>query len=113
MSNQENVLTKAYELLLYAIPQLEKFPRSQKFLVADRIETKILDVLDLLIEAYYGKKEQKERVLDTVNLQLEKLRFLIRLSHDMQFFSNQKYGQLSERINEIGRMVGGWRKHLA
>lgn len=33
MSTGENILTKTYDLLLYAIPQLNKFPRSHKFLI--------------------------------------------------------------------------------
>ena len=34
MANQENVLTLTYDLLLYLVPILEKFPRSQKFLAS-------------------------------------------------------------------------------
>lgn len=34
-----NALTNLYDLILWIIPVLEKFPKSQKFLIADRIET--------------------------------------------------------------------------
>jgi hypothetical protein len=112
MAEKEDLLTKTYDLLLYIIPQLAKFPRDQKFLLADRIEVHILDILEDLIEAYYSEKVQKLPILKGVNLKLEKLRFLIRLSHDMQFFSHKRYGIISEKINEIGRMVGGWIKKL-
>ena len=50
MPKEVDVITKLYDFLLWIIPKLEKFPRSQKFLIADRIETVLLDVLDLLIE---------------------------------------------------------------
>ncbi|MBW2647803.1 MAG: hypothetical protein JRE23_16860 [Deltaproteobacteria bacterium] len=55
MPKEVNAITKLYDFLLWIIPKLEKFPRSQKFLIADRIETALLDVLDLLIEAAYSK----------------------------------------------------------
>lgn len=40
------------------VPKLEKFPRSQKFLLADRIENLMLDILDLLIDAAYSRKKE-------------------------------------------------------
>jgi hypothetical protein len=38
--NKDNIkiLNKNYDLLLYLIPILKKFPRDQKFLLSDRIE---------------------------------------------------------------------------
>jgi len=47
-----NALTKIYDLLLWIIPILEKFPRSQKFLLADRIETGFLDIQDLIVNPF-------------------------------------------------------------
>lgn len=84
MAEKENVITLTYDLLKYIIPQLAKYPRTQKFLLADRIQLNIMDILDLLIEAYYSKsKEYKKNNLLKVNLLLEKLRYLVRLSHDL------------------------------
>lgn len=39
-------LEKAYGFLAWLIPTLEKFPRSQRFLLGDRIESAALDVLE-------------------------------------------------------------------
>jgi len=44
MAESDNILTKLQDLLLYLIPQLNKFPRDQKFVLGDRIENKLLDV---------------------------------------------------------------------
>ena len=43
MGNSDNVLTKLHDLLLYLVPQLSKFPRDQKSLLADRIEVHVVD----------------------------------------------------------------------
>ena len=72
MPKEEDAITKLYDFLLWIIPKLEKFPRSQKFLIADRIETALLDILDLL----------KATPLRSANLKLEQVRYLIRLSKD-------------------------------
>ena len=40
MAESDNVLTKSHDLLVYLVPQLNRFPRDQKFVLGDRIETK-------------------------------------------------------------------------
>ena len=41
MAESDNILTKLQDLLVYLIPQLNKFPRDQKFVLGDRIENKL------------------------------------------------------------------------
>ena len=42
-----------YRFLLWLVPAVEKFPRSQKFLLGDRLRNTALDVLEPLVEATY------------------------------------------------------------
>jgi hypothetical protein len=44
-----------YQFLLGLLPTVEKFPRSHKSMVGDRIEITALDVLETLIEATYAR----------------------------------------------------------
>ena len=39
MAESDNILSKLQDLLVYLIPQPNKFPRDQKFVPGDRIET--------------------------------------------------------------------------
>ena len=110
MSEKENIITKTYDLLLYLIPQLAKFPRDQKFILADRIETLLLDFLEDIIQAYYSK--EKIPFLEKGNIHLERIRILIRLSHDLKIINHSRYELISVQINELGKMVGGWRKAI-
>ena len=48
-------LTLTYDLLKWSIPAIKKFPRDQRFMLGDRIENHILDVLELLISARYSR----------------------------------------------------------
>ena len=43
MASAENILTLTYDFLLYLIPELSKYPRDQKFLLGDRIQTLALE----------------------------------------------------------------------
>ena len=51
-------LEAMYRFLLWLVPTVEKFPRSQKFLLGDRIQATALDVLERLIEAIYTRGRQ-------------------------------------------------------
>ena len=99
---------KLYDVILWLMGRVEKFPRSQKFTLGDRIITLCLDTLDILIEATYTR--QRVPLLQKANVQLEKLRFLIRLCHDYKLFSSKQYAYISSEINEVGKLVGGWIK---
>jgi|TARA_B100000315_G_scaffold223309_1_gene227993 hypothetical protein len=99
---------KTYQFLLWLIPTVEKFPRSQKFLLGDRIQTIALDILERLIEATYTRS--RARMLNQANLGIEKLRFLFRLSTDLRYLDRRRYEHAARSLDEIGRLIGGWRK---
>ncbi len=112
MAEKENVITHTYDLLKYLVPQLSKYPRSQKFLLADRIQSLLMDLLEELIEAYYSNKEDKKRLLRKVNIKIERLRYHIRLSKDLKCIDLRRYEFIQNKINEIGKEVGGWLKSI-
>lgn len=102
------VLEKMYRFQLWLIPALERFPRSQRFLLGDRMQTLAHDVLDGLIEATYSREPLA--ILNTTNLRLEKLRFMLRLARDLNHLDLRRYEYAAESLLEIGRLIGGWRK---
>lgn len=110
--DKDTVIDKTYRLLLYSIPMLEKFPRSQKFLLGDRIETYLLNLLELYIKAYYSKKPLKTELLAQANLKIETLRFLARLCHDLKLLSVKQYETFCKQLYEIGTGTGAWLKAL-
>lgn len=103
-------LEKTYKFLLWLIPAVEKFPRSQKFLLGDRMQTLALDVQEALIEATYSKNPAPH--LLACNMRLEKLRFLFRLAMDLRYLDLGRYEFAARAIDEVGRLVGGWLQAL-
>ena len=104
-----HALTRLYDLLLWIIHVLNKYPKTQKFLLADRIETVLLDIKDLLIQAAYSK--QKTTFLYQANIKIEQVRYLIRLSKDLRYLGIKQYEYAAGKVNEIGREIGGWLKY--
>ena len=87
---------------------VDKFPRSQKFLLGDRIQSTALEVLERLVEATYTR--ERARLLAEANVGLEKLRFLFRLATDLRHLDLGGYEHAARALNEVGRMVGGWKR---
>jgi hypothetical protein len=109
MTKEVNAITKLYDFILWMIPKIDKFPRNQKFLIGDRLETLVLDTLETLIEAAYTKN--KGHLLRQANLQLEKMRYLVRLSKDLKLITNKDYEYCARAINDVGISVGAWLKY--
>jgi hypothetical protein len=101
-------LEAAYRFQLWLIPTVEKFPRSQKFLLGDRIQATALDVLERLIEATYTKARADKLI--AANLGIEKLRILFRLASELRHLDLRRYEHAARSLDEIGRLIGGWRK---
>ncbi|MGA2135292.1 MAG: diversity-generating retroelement protein Avd [Bryobacteraceae bacterium] len=102
------VVQKAYEFSVWLIRKVETFPRSYRFSVGDRLVHGALDLLLRLVDAAYSR--EKARILAEVNGMLNRMRFLLRLAKDLKLMNVDSYGHAAEGVEEIGRMVGGWRK---
>ncbi len=110
---KDTIIAKVYELLKIGLPFIARLPRNHKFTYGDRVQNMLSDLLELMIEAYYAPANQKRPILNKINILLEKLRYFFRLGYDLGLFDSIKYKDFAERINEIGRMCGGWLKSLS
>ena len=105
------VVGKAYDFVLWLLPKVETFPRSHRFTIGERLSAQGLDVLVILTEAAYSSA--KDELLTHANRKVNSTRLLLRLAKDLKLLSLDAYAFAAERLDEIGRMVGGWRKAAA
>ncbi|MEQ1744238.1 MAG: diversity-generating retroelement protein Avd [Saprospiraceae bacterium] len=108
----DTILLKSYDLLKSAVPMINRLPRNQKFTFGDRLQNHLSDLLEALIEALFSPPAEKRPILQAVNLRLEKIRFLFRLGHDLGLYDTATWMAFAQRVDEIGRMTGGWLKSL-
>jgi len=103
-------LEKAVLYLTWLVPVLEKFPRSQKFLLGDRLQTLALRVVEELVEAAYTKSPSA--ILKRINIGLEQQRVLIRVAYNLRHLDVKRYEFAVRKLDDIGISVGGWLKRL-
>ena len=109
---QSPIFIKTYDFLLWLIPLTLKFPKSQRFLLAERLGKMALDFYDLILEAVMEPERQAE-LLDAADRLLTKIRLYVRLSHDLRCSSPGQYQHAARQMDEIGRLIGGWKRKRA
>lgn len=92
----------------WASPTIEKFPRSYKFTLGERMVAISLDTLEHLIVATYDR--DRAGPLQTANLGVEKLRHLFRIAFSLKCLDERRYEHAARQLDEIGRLIGGWKK---
>ncbi len=100
------IYQKTYDFMLWLHPVVNKFPKAQRFVLGQRIENAILDLIHHMIVA--NSVRDKTVALQQASVGLDELRILIRLAKDLRFVSIRQYELAAERMNEIGRLLYGW-----
>ena len=88
------------------------FPKKSRYTIGAKIDSLFLDTIELLFIASYLGKEQKYPLLQKANGKLDLLKFFLQITWELKVLDTKKYTELSKSLDEIGRMLGGWRKGL-
>lgn len=111
-TNRPPVYTVLVDLTGWTLDRTASLPKSQRFTFGERVDRLTLDCLELTLEAIYASPDKKAASLRRVNLNLEKLRVFWRLICDRRWISQQQLFFVSQKLDEVGRMIGGWLKSL-
>lgn len=97
-------------MILYGNQALMHFPRSERYALAADIKKSMYALLRLCVAA--NKRYFKKTTLQEIDVELETLRTLLRLSADPQtrYLPLRKYEHWSKLLGEIGCLLGGWIK---
>lgn len=106
-----SVVQKVYDFELYIYDILEKFPRSERYAMITRLKNTLRELIRRLIKA--GESDKKKGHLYDADCELKFLKYEFRLAKDLRYISLNRYKIISEKLNEVGSMLGGWIKNLA
>jgi len=103
-----SVIQRTYDLIRWYVPIIDRLPRMHKFTLGDKTINGLYNLLEDLIKAKYNSKKLEK--LESVNTQLDILRYQTRLLLDFDLMSMKRYEHASQLINEIGVEIGSWIK---
>ena len=99
------IFQKIYDFILWLFPVVNKFPKSQRFVLGQQIENIALEILKNVIQA--NSERGKAPLLKQASVNLDLLRIMIRLAKDLHFIGVKQYGFSADKVNEIGKLLGG------
>ena len=106
MAQELKVIQDFYDFTLWLIGHTEKFPRHHRYSLGVAMESRLQRILELLLRAKFSR--QKASFLNDANIELEVLRFQVRLSKDLKALPARSHGHAAERMQGIGAQIGGW-----
>jgi hypothetical protein len=110
LSRETPLFAKTYDLLVYLLPASEKFPRSWRVVLGRRLQEVGLGFLDLLLTARKCSTAERPALLRQADVELDRLRYTVRLCHEIGLLSQKQYRHASGLLAEVGRLLGTWIK---
>ena len=104
------VHTRARELLQWMMPQLAAFPREHRHTVTDHMAGLVLQLHDALVAARHLEPADRARTLLDADVRLDQLRQYLHMAWHWRWLSNGQYEHVSRQTDELGRLIGGWRR---
>lgn len=88
------------------------FSKNVKYTLGAKIDSLFLDSIENIIKARYSDKIEKQIFLRRGSVKLDLLKFFLQISWEIKSLESKKYIRLSEKLDEVGKMLGGWIKSL-
>jgi len=112
MSDPTPLFTKTFDFITWLMPATNHFPRSQRFLVTERLLGAALDFQELVLEANTLLMPARLEKLKQADAALDKVRIYLRLAVKWQWWTPGQYQHAAAMVTEIGRLLGGWQRSL-
>ena len=100
------VIQDTYDFTLWLLGHIEKFPRQHRYSLGIAMESRLQRVLELLLRAKFARR--KADYLNDANIEMELLRFQIRLAKDLRALPLKSHGKAVSHTLAIGAQIGNW-----
>ncbi len=106
------MLLKSKNAYSYWLLLFNDFPKVNRASLGKKIDFYFLELLESIFTSLYLPPQQKVVRLSSAIAKLDALKFFLQLAWENKCVPQDKYAVLSSNLNEIGKMLGGWKKGL-
>lgn len=104
------IFTRTFDLLNWLLPVTNNFPRAHRHSFTQRLLDAAFDLRERLEEAQQRRGPARQERLRLADEALAKLRLYLRLAARWGWLSGGQYHHVSAMVDEVGRLLGGWKK---
>jgi len=106
------VLIKSKESYSIWFKYLTDFPKTYRYSLGSKIDGYFLELLENIFISLYLSGNNKINSITTSISKLDGVKFFLQIAWENKCIPNEKYITISTSLDEIGKMLGGWRKGL-
>ncbi len=103
------LLNRIYDLY----QQMPDISKSEENTLRKSSEITILEILELVVIATRQRNEEKLQTLRQANRKLDTLKVFADMAKESKTIKEDKYSEIQESCQSVGRMIGGWLKSAA
>lgn len=105
------ILQKIESLYIEILPILKKYPKTEKYTLAEKTENFYLDAIEEIYWSTYNRSDRAAH-LSNARIKFQMVSFQFRIARRMGFVSEGLYEKISVEIIEVGKMISGWIKNV-
>ncbi len=110
ITNTNSLYLAIFKLIRYLYTLIKNFPKEYKYTLGEDTIKLAWATLDCVASANILPNNEKKAYILKASLTFDKLKFRLRLSHELKLVSNKQEAYLIEQNTQINKMLTGWMK---
>ena len=107
------VLVRAKEAYQVWHGSIVNLKRVDRYTIGARVDDIFLSLLELIFRACFAyDKFEKLSLVSQAIAKADLLKFFLQVSWEHKVIDHKSYGEFILLLDEVGRMLGGWKKNL-
>jgi hypothetical protein len=106
------VLLKAKKAYTSWLTIAGNIPKAHRYSLGGKIDSQFLELLEEIFTALYLPVPQKIGHINRAIVKLDGVKFFTQVCWENKYIPHKHYGELSLQLDELGKILGGWRKGL-
>lgn len=87
-------------------------PKTNRYSIGGRIDTLFIETIEAIATASFLLRNEKLPFVRLAIKKLDTVKVLLMILWETKSLDNKKYITISEKLDEIGKMLGGWNGQL-
>ena len=89
-----------------------KLPKDKRYSLGQRIDWLFIEAIEAIATASFLIREEKLPYVRRAIQKMDTLKILLLVLWESKSLENKRYVALSAKLDEVGRMLGGWNGQL-
>lgn len=104
------IFIKTYEFIKSVYRIVGQFRKEYKYSLGAELHKIIWEVLDEIIKTNSLADNEKREGIEKISLLFDLFKIRFRLAYEIGLMTDKKFGIAQKEMEEIGKMIGGWKK---